>query len=323
MDDVPADLVTDTDTWEGELYNDAEIVKTSGTPALVNITGTVTSATYNVQLYCASGESFKDHASASTNALVYNASNGIGLRKTSNYNPVVLVNEQYTEITGVQIRHEGGTNTSSGLRINSSNCTARDCILETEGTSSEAANCVTLFVSNGGVTVVNCLLVQTGVGRGVHIQTGSANKFINCTVVTSNGSNTSTGMYQRYDQSHYAENCCSFGFSTDWNANWNEAGDTNNASDSTGSPGSNPQDSLTFADQFVAVDNTDWRLKSGSTLEGNGVQSTETSDLDIVGNARNTSTPDIGCWEYQAAASGAGTFLSRLQRPQVRHMLNR
>ena len=287
----PANLVTSTDTWEGELYNDSEFIGT------FNIAGITADATYNVQLRCASGESFKDHADAATNALTYNVSKGVGIRNTTANTTALTVSVGYTTIDGLQINNDVNIYSCIFANNTSGGITVSDCILKN---SDDAGGGYYVLTTTAGVvnTYINLLLEQHNSYRAVY-SGGAAHKYVNCTMVAANDDGAMG--FQAISNSPVLENCCSFGYTTDYSGTFGTS--TNNASDGTGSPGSNPQDSLTFADQFE--DSTgDFRLKSGSSLEGNGVQSSETNDLDIIGQDRDTSTPDIGCWEFQSVAGG-------------------
>src|SRR6188768_4101476 len=77
---LPANLVTDNNSYVGECYNDAEFVND-----IAALNGHATDATHTIALTAAAGQSFADHASAQTNALTYNQANGVGFRTTTNY----------------------------------------------------------------------------------------------------------------------------------------------------------------------------------------------------------------------------------------------
>ena len=118
-----------------------------------------------------------------------------------------------------------------------------------------------------------------------------------------------TGFVQVYGTSN-AKNCASFGYDTAWDASgW--SGDPSsgwNASDEADPPGDNDQASKTYADQYEGITDAsqDFRVKSGADLINNGTRDqTNTNDLDIIGQARSTSTPTIGCWEFVPSAPTA------------------
>src|ERR1035437_9016454 len=76
---VPSNLVTDGNSYEGDMYNDAEF---AGSQLLAAHT---TNSTHTLLLTAAAGQSFQDNANVRTNALKYNVSNGVGIRSTAGY----------------------------------------------------------------------------------------------------------------------------------------------------------------------------------------------------------------------------------------------
>lgn len=99
-DACPANLVSADQVWEGQLLN--QVFSSSGT--ILNISGTTVDATRFVRLTTAPGASFLDHASAATNPLRYNESVGACLKTTGDYAIAVDANQDYTQISKVQIQ---------------------------------------------------------------------------------------------------------------------------------------------------------------------------------------------------------------------------
>ena len=119
-------------------------------------------------------------------------------------------------------------------------------------------------------------------------------------------------------------NSAVFGFSTMFGGTY-DAGSGNNASSVAGGsiPGSSNQASLTYASQFTTVTHAarDWRPASGGALPANGSrQQTFTSDLDVIGAARSTSTPTIGAREVAAAGGGGNLVLAAIRRRRLQNL---
>jgi len=291
-DAIPASIVATDETWTGETYNDSEF--SAGT----TFSGTTTDATHWITLTTATGESFIDDAGAASNPLKYDQSKGVGIKVTAAYTQAINISTQYVTLEKIQIwrTSAGGSNR---VIIAGNNTTINNNILYQENTF-EAVS-----LASSGSKIINSLIItkSTG-GTGLELLSGAG--AYNVTVASpSDVTNSGTGIVAVY-ANNIVKNCCSFGFNTDYSASgWDTTNSSYNASDSTGNPGGNSQDSLTYANQFENTTSAshDFRLKAGSDLEGNGTRdATNTGDLDIIGQARSTTTPDIGCWEYQAAA---------------------
>jgi len=291
----PANLVTATQTWEGEMYNDSEFEVAAG----ITLGSVTTSATYYAELRCASGQSFTDNANKLTNALRYNASNGVGLRQTSGYLIVLTINCDYFNLIGVQIKSPSQYGASSrALLLNGTNVIARNSIFEGGG-----GYATVNMGSTAGSKIVNSVIVAYGdYSEGVDTNYASFN-FHNCTIINIAGGELGVGK-QNYGttSSSVVKNCAIFNWSTAAGyGTWGASTDYNATDDDAFPAGSNNLISLTKADQFenIAGSSTlDLRVKSGNSLGAGARDQTNTNDLDIVGQARSTSTPTIGAWEY-------------------------
>ena len=295
--DAPADLVTAADTWEGEVYNDSELTTTTQ----AQIAGITVDATHNVQLRAAAGESFMDHASAATNPLRYDASKGVGIRKTTNYGWVIQNSVHHTQFDGLQISHDGpAPRIALNLGVNSE---AKNCILR-------GGDSLGTLGLSGGSLVVNSLVIAVAGWAVRHAGGTPAGKCINVTAIkpTDASGTVDYGFRIQYNDFEVI-NCMALGFDVeDFNrrhAGLGWANSSNNLSSDGSAPGTNPVINKALANQIEngALAGFDARLKTGSDAEGAGIQRTETADKDIVGQARDTSTPDIGCWEFQPASS--------------------
>src|SRR5262249_25313543 len=78
-DALPANLVTDGNSQVGQCFNDSEFTVAGD---ILTISGETTDASHTITITTGSGQSFRDNAGVQTNALLYNVSNGVGLRAT-------------------------------------------------------------------------------------------------------------------------------------------------------------------------------------------------------------------------------------------------
>jgi hypothetical protein len=189
-DACPADITASgtNENWEGELKNQT-FTATSGT--LLTIGGITTDATHRLILRCEAGASFKDNASAATNPLTYNPSNGAALEVSGGYTILLSKSSQHMEITGVQMLHTNYLSTSGGpsrsVFSSSGNCTIRDCIVAGFlDTSSDAFVNSLFFVAASWfwdqTTLINCTAVRfvTGTGYLGHGGYGAPGSVLNC-----------------------------------------------------------------------------------------------------------------------------------------------
>ena len=293
----PANLVSSADTWEGECYNDSEFA-IAGT--VLVIAGITTDATHNVQLRCATGQSFRDNAGVRTNALTYNASNGVGIRTTGAYNNAVTCSVNYSTFDGLQIKSGTGSG-NVGLTNTGTNNTVTDCIVF--GTSAALSN------GGSGTTykTYNCLAINGLSGQGV-FTSGTGCEVVGCTIVCP-AATGSTGVVTGNYVTALIQNCAVFGF-TNFQTGTGGAtsGSGANCTDKATAFGSTygNQVSKTFANQFTST-TTDFSIKAGADCINNGVYNSLV-DPDISATARSGSTPTIGCWEYVSAGGGGLPF---------------
>ena len=282
-------LVAADEAWEGLVYNDAEYTAAS---TLLLISGQTTDATRTITLKCATGQSFRDHASVRSNALFYNASNGVGLRITGSYTYCVRVETANVTLDGLQISapDAGG---GIGVQWTANAFTMRNCIVYARQP---------LSISGGpsGATMVNCLFVARS--GGLIGTAGGGTRFEFCTIVrTSSGGTVGTASYATLT----VENCAIFNFTTGFVAGTGGAlAGGYNCTDLASAPGSNNQVSKTFSSQFENTA-TDFRAKSTATDLANGTPATSYATVDISNTARDTTTPWIGCWEHASGGGGA------------------
>jgi len=289
--DIPATL---TEEEVGECYNDGEFV-----PASELTFSGFTSGSFTIHLTAAAGESFVDHADAATNPLKYDQSKGVGIRSNLGFDDTLLINNTngIFKFTRLQLKKDdvGGTNfciasISSGHAIQIENCISvyDDTAVANQlrGTESYAVN--STFICTNSSVSVGLQLVGT-----INVR--------NITVALSGSTASGTGINITSGTDHIAKNVAVFGFSTDYDATgWDTTNSSHNASDGTGNPGGNSQDSLTYADQFedTGASTYDYRPVSTGSLDENATRDqTWTNDLDIVEQARSITIPTIGAFE--------------------------
>ena len=286
---VTIGMVAADEAWVGECYNDSEFTAAS---ALLLISGQTTDATRNITLKCAAGQSFRDHASVRSNALSYNASNGVGLRITGSYTYCVRVETQYTTLDGLQIAAPD-VGQGRGVLVAASNVTVRNCIIY-------ARDCFKDSGSPTGLVVVNCLLVAR---TGTILNNAYAGaRFEFCTMVrTASGGTPGKVSYATFT----IENCAIFNFTTGFTTGGGGvlAGGFN-CTDLASAPGSSNQVSKTFSAQFVST-TTDFRAATSGSNLVNGTPATSYATDDISATARDATTPTIGCWELAGGGGGA------------------
>tara|TARA_R110000744_G_scaffold61874_1_gene127875 strand:+ start:2607 stop:4406 length:1800 start_codon:yes stop_codon:yes gene_type:complete len=305
-DALPANLVTSDETWTGECYNDSEFT------SAVIFSGSTTDATRFVTLTTATdegGQSFLDHADAATNPLNYDQSKGVGLHLSTGYDACIKNSVPYLVVENLQLRRTNSSAAAARVIEAQTNIVQNfnNCIMVGEQTGKESVR-----LGGSSSTISNCLVIHHHTAKdGIQLHF-SANA-INCTSVSpSDVTSSGVGIGSNY-ASPIAKNCASFGFGTDFDSGW-AAGADYNASDSTGSPGANSVDSLTYADQFenTTAASGDFRAKTGHGFQ---VGIADLS-LDIVGQTR-ADPPTIGAWEFvEAAAAAFHTFeLPKLAHP--------
>jgi len=315
VSNIPA---TPTGGYELALCNDYEFSEANGETFNITITKTTSASNYvTVRTATAAedlatggagvGQSFRDNANASTNALKYNQSNGVGIKtSTTSYAGALVTNCDYVTFKYLQINC--AKSNSRGCLADTGSGFAHtvydSCIAEAAGLNNGnpyqliqglAKNCVGISLTSG----------QTGFSGAYASAT-----YANCTSVSPSTVSNSGNAFSRNatgGTSTYT-NCAGFGFAN-FNTNSSACAGSNNCSDKTIGFGSSNQASKTYTNQFVGTTTStrDYRLKAGADCVDNGT--TDTTDIpaaiDIIGTSRpQGSAWDIGCWELvQAAAS--------------------
>jgi hypothetical protein len=284
-DACPSNLVTADQVWKGTLYNDSEF--TAG----VTISGQTTDSTRYVWLTTEPGQSFRDHATATTNALTYDQTKGVGI-KASPAAYILDVQAANTLVENIQVYRNGTYNyIDSAVSLTGSGAKLNNSIVKSDSARSN----VFVAVSATGAAINNCLLLATTTqSNGAKVAFGGSAD--SCTIVKSSAvSESGTGVTSSY-ANNVLKNCAVFNFSTAQSGGTFTGSGNNATNKASGLPGTGNVYSLTASNQFQSTIN-DFRLKSGAGLIDAGNTSLTT---DIIGQAR--STPDIGAWEYTSSS---------------------
>lgn len=295
-DACPANLVTDDKIWRGECYDQGEF---TGTGVLLTISGTTTDATRYVELTCAAGASFNDKAGVRSNALYYNASGGVAIRRTSGYGFTISNLVNYTRLNNLQIKKDLGNGAPIGPGSSQQGTWIDRCILHLA--TSLASICLNLTTTGSVKHLVSNSLIL-GKSANVHCTVYSSAAY-NCTCISTDGLGTN------YSTTGYGtgtvKNCAGFGAGAFLTGT--PAYADYNASDIAGLGGAHSLSSLTFADQFVSTTN-DFRTVDTGSLDGAGTPDATYAPTDISNTTRHASTPTIGCWEVVAAAAASDSM---------------
>jgi hypothetical protein len=307
---LPSNLVTADQQWTFELYADAEFTSTSA----YLIDGITVDATRYIEITAAAGQSFQDNASVRTNALRYNAANGVALRQTSNYVTMFDVRVGYVRMSRLQIYQQGGAGAViSNNSIDVTNATLADLLIETENIGGAFA-----AVQTASSTLTNVLVYARGnTGQGAFGRYNGGNTYYHCAaILDSNDAASGMGFRSNYATSTYC-NCASFGFSTA--AGNADAASRNCATDlaSFGS-GSGHVTSVSYSattpfTNAASGGSQDLSAVASTALDATGYDDTASAPTDITKSTRPT-TPTIGPWELHPSGGGGAVTFPQLER---------
>jgi hypothetical protein len=307
---LPANLVTDGNIQEGDMFNDSQFTTT----AVTTFSGHTTDSTHYIFLTTGAGQSFQDNANVRTNALTYNQTNGVGLSSSTDYNTILSVQDSYTQISKIQIKGSGGhSNAICPSFAAPINLIFRDLIIDMSSVANSGISLAALAnsASNASTTgfIINCAVFLRTTGANAISAQGSVS-VIGCTVVRSTAVAASGIGYTSQYGSNILQSCASFGFTTAADAvAWSAGSSKNNGTDqASGLPGSSNQVSITYSATSpftqAGTSGTDLRTATGTNLSSNGFKDSTNAPNDISGTAR-ASSPTIGAWELSASAAAA------------------
>lgn len=297
---LPANLVTDGNSYVGQCYNDSEF----GVTAQISLAGHTTDSTHNITLTTGTGQSFRDNANVRTNALDYNQANGVGIKANVFFGGTDgVINSdvsQYTTISNIQIN---SNNNGSGI---SDNANAAQNVTY--------SNLLVKFGSNyggygimaaQGCLIKNCVVINNSavVNIGIRMIAGT---IAFCTIVTPSNLSpaAATGILTNFNGAGggtTVENCAVFGFPTLLtNAYGGTTTSTTNQCSNASPPAGWTQ--KTYNNSYFVDTAADWRLASGSPAQGAGTSDSTNGATDISGLARpQGGSWDISAWELAAA----------------------
>lgn len=298
---ISNDLVTDTENWTVDVYNDSGATVSTGSGASINPT---TDATYNITIQAASGHGIADHFTAS-DALYPDATGAAHYTYTGTFSNGWSFAAPYTTLTGVQLVATGNRGGVGGMSAD--NGMTSGCIFHVTHTT--AGNHLwQMSGSSAQATIENCLLIQDSDDRDA-LRIGFSTKYVNhCTIVRTNASSSACDGLENLGGTVVVKNTCSLAADTTPTDDFESGtytGSAYNASTTTqaGTIGTNDQSSVTYTDQFEGA--SDFRAKSAGDLDGNGNNAGPATD--IIGQTRASSST-IGCWELIAAGGGGGFY---------------
>lgn len=295
---LPANLVTDGNSYVASMYADSEFLDTTGgSSPYLNLTGFTTDATHTITITAAAGQAWCDNTSSVGG---YVAADGVAIRRTDHRSTVIECDVNFVTISRLQL--SGGR---TAINVIGDNATITNCVLETFNNNG------VVNVNGGNGTIVNNFIIVNhasngsfAIGIGRNGSNGPAVVVYNTIVRVSDYSAGDPVVGNHYGWSGTFTNNAFFGFSSTYDT----AGmtGTNNGTDQSSVTGSSSdQVSLTYANQFTTTTTTgeDFRLKSGNSLAGNGITYTGIS-TDAYGTTR-AGSPAIGAFEPSAGPSSS------------------
>lgn len=293
-DAAPANLVTSDQIWRGECYNDSLFT------GALTIAGSTSDATRYKELTCAAGQSFMDNASVQTNELRFNQSNGVGVSRSTNYAPVVTLDEAYCRVSKIQVAFTG----SSGSAITSHSGTPKTNTVIDFCISEASANAGPTSAYGSTQIIRNTLMVNRGTSPSQIAGLRNGASMVNCTLVATKAAATVAlvGAYSAATVKNCAIfNCTAVGSGTA--ANYTTCY-TSAASPPTGCT-QVAYDTSTGSGFENTTDSTrDFRIKSTSAMINVGTTDATNAPIDIAGTSRPSGAAyDVGCWEYVSAGA--------------------
>jgi hypothetical protein len=280
---LQSDLVTDDWISQAECYAGAY------TDA-VNVVGWTTGASNYVRIFTPTAERHNGTARDVS---------GTGFQIANSGATVITSTEDYVRLEGLDVKTTSATLSAllsaTGITATNNSLQIDDCIFQ--ATALTTAYCVNLVGdTDTRGHMRNCIVYSSG--NGINAANSSVFEFSHCTVQSAGA----TGMLIT-GNNHTIKNVYSGGATTCFSGAGTPAAYSHNAStDATADDkggGTGCLINLTAADQFVSITggSEDFHLKAGTSLNAAGTPLGAVTD-DIVGTARDGSTPDIGAFEF-------------------------
>jgi hypothetical protein len=302
-DALPADLVTDANSYVGEMF-DQEFT------ASCSFSAHTTNATFTVTLTAAAGASYIDDASVRTNALKYNASNGVGISRTGGYQQCIEFTGivDYITITRLQLKTSHAKSVPISPTSGCNHNTYKNLILQTNNDGTTAGG--TIMEIYGTVSKIFNIVVVQSHATGACIVFGNSLSATGCTFMRiTDNTPAGNGVVARNYSTPTIISCALFGFTTPaataGNGTWTSC--KNCATDAaSGLPGTSNQHSVTYSSTTPFTGGStatlDLRAIASTSLIDNGFEDATNAPEDISGTDRTT-TPTIGAWEVVAGAT--------------------
>lgn len=307
------DRVSAADPWIGALQTaGSPFTLTSG----ITFSGFTTNSTYYIGLTTDTGASFIDNASASSNALRANSSNGVIVQTSTAWVDLFTSSSAFVKVSKLQF---AVTNTTGTAFVTTSTGVFQidKCIIETKASTSSA--CVVF--ANTGARISNSLVINRRSSSPGPILKGSTWSAYNCTLVSTAAA--AANAFYVTSSGPTAKNCAIFNC-TALLTGGGSVSYTTCATD-IASPPSGVTGSLTYSSQFenTTDGSHDFRLKTGNSLTDVGTTESTYAANDIINTSRpQGSAYDIGAWEAPSTGytitAGQGTYTLTGQAAGVR-----
>lgn len=271
-----------------------------GGSTILTVSGSTTNTSNYFHVTTDTGCSFFDNANLQTNALKPNASNGALITGTGNsYNPTVVVGENNTHFSKLQISKASGGGSAIGASGGPTGLDFNLMLVETNGAQP-------VLLDNTNVTGHLRNSVLTVRSNHVAVWVGSQFNFENVDFVCPSDLTPPTAAIQKSAyRGGVFKNVRIFGFTAVENSSGGTATYTTCCSD-VASPPSGIAGGKTYANEYVTTTDAsrDFRTKSGAY----GIDTGTTDSTNAATAINNKSRPqgsayDMGAWEYAASGS--------------------
>ena len=294
--------------WQGRAYNDSAF---TGTSTVLTITGSTSSTTCYKELTTATGQSFIDHATVTTNPLFFDATKGVSITHSGVYTGAsVAVNEQYARFNKIQARGTGtGNGAAAAIDIVAIGTIVDKCIFSS---SAQTIYNATVNIANG-ILSNSLVLLRNSTAPTNIIKAGASGTSYMYNVTAVSVDAVAPYGYRGNYNTHIHKNCAYFNVTLPLyvGAGQGTATSTTCYTSGTATTGFT---NVAFGSAGFVNTASDFRLAAGSPLIDTGTTDATNVPKDIIGKTRafgGTNTAyDVGCWEYapyQTITSTIGT----------------